>query len=539
MRLVIVDTTGIQPYIFGSNRLRENIGGSHLVAEATGRWALEAMGNLRSNIRGDRSLDDSLSIENGEIAAEVIYSGGGNFIALFGGDGDDGGDGEVAARQFIGRLSRQVLREAPGLQLVLASREFRWNEPLTVALKQSFAELKIRKNLGVQSLPLAGLGVTVPCQSTGLPATGMSDAIGGDAGYPVSAEIQAKLNQAGAAGERLREMLPIRDGYGYPIELDDLGRSRGEFSYIAVVHADGNGIGKRISDLENDCTDSESNRRFILKMRHFSAAVAQASQGALKGAIEALLTRIDNDRIVNAQQSRMTLRLMKSKETDKLLLPFRPIVFGGDDLTFVCDGRLGITLTIEYLRRFEELTTGLPDGGGAATACAGIAIVKAHYPFVRAYQMAEELCSSAKGYLRKNKLTGNGLDWHFATGGLLGGIEEIRRREYATGEGSLTQRPVTLRDNPKDELRAWPVVRTGVESFQSSDWAERRNKVKALRDALRDGSAAVESFLAKYNGGNYLPNVAPQLGTISKSGWHGNVCGYFDAIELVDWYYAL
>jgi len=33
--LVIVDTTGIQSYIFGSNRLRENVGASFLVHAAT------------------------------------------------------------------------------------------------------------------------------------------------------------------------------------------------------------------------------------------------------------------------------------------------------------------------------------------------------------------------------------------------------------------------------------------------------------------------------------------------------------------------
>lgn len=33
--LVIVDTTGIQSYIFGSNRLRENVGASFLVHQAT------------------------------------------------------------------------------------------------------------------------------------------------------------------------------------------------------------------------------------------------------------------------------------------------------------------------------------------------------------------------------------------------------------------------------------------------------------------------------------------------------------------------
>jgi len=39
MYLIVVDTMQIQPYIFGSNRLRENLGASYLVAQATEDWA--------------------------------------------------------------------------------------------------------------------------------------------------------------------------------------------------------------------------------------------------------------------------------------------------------------------------------------------------------------------------------------------------------------------------------------------------------------------------------------------------------------------
>src|SRR5262249_42346964 len=57
--LLIADTAGIQPYIFGSNRLRENIGASHLVAQATGGWALDAVRAAapRHNIGPDRLTD--------------------------------------------------------------------------------------------------------------------------------------------------------------------------------------------------------------------------------------------------------------------------------------------------------------------------------------------------------------------------------------------------------------------------------------------------------------------------------------------------
>ncbi len=43
MWLVVVDTMQIQPYIFGSNRLRENVGASYLVDAATRDWAFEAV----------------------------------------------------------------------------------------------------------------------------------------------------------------------------------------------------------------------------------------------------------------------------------------------------------------------------------------------------------------------------------------------------------------------------------------------------------------------------------------------------------------
>ena len=35
------------------------------------------------------------------------------------------------------------------------------------------------------------------------------------------------------------------------------------------------------------------------------------------------------------------------------IFPLRPIVFGGDDLTFVCHGRIGLALAARYLQYFE------------------------------------------------------------------------------------------------------------------------------------------------------------------------------------------
>ena len=235
------------------------------------------------------------------------------------------------------------------------------------------------------------------------------------------------------------------------------------------------------------------------------------------------------------------------KRTDgsgNILLPFRPIVFGGDDVTFVCDGRLGISLAVVYLKAFEDETKALPDGKGKATACVGVSIVKAHYPFARAYALAEALCASAKTLRRALEQDVSCLDWHFTTGGLIGTLDEIREREYRANNGWLNLRPVAL-TAVGSTLRRWDVVAQGIKAFQGGDWAEKRNKAKALRDALREGPAAVERFRMHFLQKASLPEVAKGSQKGGDTGWITNTKGeaernathrslYFDALELAD-----
>gem|GEM_PF-4802847 len=105
--------------------------------------------------------------------------------------------------------------------------------------------------------------------------------------------------------------------------------------------------------------------------------------------------------------------------------------------------------------------------------------------------------------------------------------------------GSLTVRPVTLGANPRDSGRTWTVIEKGITEFQGENWAGRRNKVKALRDALREGPDAVRHFLTKFNENKPLPEVEPSLPDWKTTGWQGGSCGYFDALELADWFIPL
>ena len=119
MQLLIIDTTQIQRYIFGSNRLRENIGASYLVAQATGEWALAHMPKP-NNVKNaaQLELDDDKQIEKDDLQAEVLYVGGGNVVALF--------RDKEGAVEFTRTYSRYLLNHAPGLEVVFWHEPFNW-----------------------------------------------------------------------------------------------------------------------------------------------------------------------------------------------------------------------------------------------------------------------------------------------------------------------------------------------------------------------------------------------------------------------------
>lgn len=548
MWLVVVDTMQIQPYIFGSNRLRENVGASYLVDVATRDWTFKAVKDAvpgETNIGSDNELIDDAWIENG-LDAEVLYAGGGNFVVLFGGD-------DERAKEFNARLSEHVLREAPGLQLVIAGLKVNWHEDvLSERLDRVFRLLAERKRNHVWSAPLLGLSVTASCRSTSLPATGVVPGIRGEPGYLASDEIQAKVAVArpqqdtpSLADQRLQKVIELPEGYCYPADFEDMGATPGEYSHIAIVHADGNGMGQRMDDIRLSYATVAQNRDLVLALRHFSINVEDTAKKALNAVFDRLKRAIyesGGTSIVHEPNEDMSIKIELKREENCYYITFRPIVFGGDDVTFVCDGRLGLSLATAYLREFEQQTARahLGKDGGGLTACAGVAIVKSHYPFARAYALAEELTRLAKSYRREKEVAGSCLDWHFALSGLGGSITEIRDREYKVGAGDwLTLRPVTLAANPRHSQCAWTVVSAGINAFQKKEWAGRRNKIKALRDALREGPAAVEHFITAFNKRAKLPEVLPGMGSWPSTGWHGQYCGYYDAIELVDWFVPL
>jgi len=522
----VIDTIGIQKYVFASNRLKENIGASHLVKLATVQWVkecLRCLGNVHIPDEDKDEVEPRINTDE-SIIAELVYAGGGNTVLLFRRIED--------ARQFTQKLTRKILKDAPGLNIVIAHHPVNWDTQL---LQQIIENDLIKGKLDAQkrqprlSVPLLGLSVTATCRSTGLVAvedTNGKYGIPDGEGYLASREIIAKLQAADEANTQFKEMLFKGKPSKYKIarDVDDMGRTEQESSYIALVHADGNQMGDRF---EKYGKLQQSNRDFIVEMRRLSWGVSKAASQAIEAVGKLVIDAIETQKI-------------SIKEN---YLPFRPIVDGGDDVTFVCDGRIGLPLAVKFLKEFEERTENLPDGKGKATACAGIAIVKTHYPFSRTYELGEALCSSAKKFVREDtdnsserKPIFSALDWHIAASGLLGSLSEIREREYQGGK--LTTRPMRSHEYGNDWL-IWTDFAEVVRTFNEEEpWKEKRNKVITLREVLREGKTATEQFINTY-GINELPIFPKANSALKKQGWIGGRCRYFDAIEAMEFYIPL
>ncbi|HZU43801.1 MAG TPA: hypothetical protein VE994_14080, partial [Terriglobales bacterium] len=344
-----IDLLGIQKYVFTSNRLRDVVSASWLVQRAT-------------------SCDGALQ----RWRNQVLHAGGGSAVLVF--------DSKDEAKKFAGVYTRKILENAPGLELVVA------HHPIQNGLAKSLRDLQVilaRKKLERKpNVEALGLAVTAACGVTGLPAT----AIDRLDGTPVSKQVETWRcdDTRKRAESRWGE---FTSGWRFPTEIDELGRSRGDTSLLAVVHVDANAMGEKIRTWLSRCMEKRLDETTVRdQYRKWSQWIDEEFQRVWRRLVERVLAAI-HDGCLQGSVPRLNFELRPGR------LPLRPVLLGGDDLTFLCDGRIALDLAATALR---EINGNDCPHLGKMSACAGVAIVRAHYPFARAYELAEKLCSHAK-----------------------------------------------------------------------------------------------------------------------------------------------
>jgi hypothetical protein len=499
--LSLYDLTGIQPYIFGSNVLRENLGGSFLVDSALEEWLPEA---ARAN------------------GADRLWSGGGNAMV-------QSSDLE-RARQVGTGLSRRLHESAPGLEVICAHVE--WDggdEDFTRCREQLLARVQAVKVGRWPSATFGGAGLTEYCAQSSEPAIDWeSKGPLEEGGRWLGPAPLARLRAADQAQNRLQRLFELGAGLTWTTELNRLGRSRGSQSQLGVIHFDGNGMGRRFREMQT-----------LDQQIALSDAVKVAGEATLDAGLGWLRDRLPGI----TDEEKGGFKLARQGAAD--CFPVRPIVYGGDDITLVCDGRIALDLAAELLRAWNRETRHLP--GGPAHACAGVALVRVQYPFYRAYRLAEELCRNAKEHLGDRADSASALDWELIAGAGLATLAQRRDGDlYLAGEERLHARPYfVVGDSPLTApYRRWDWFRD-VLVHALQDQSDTHTRFKALAGVLQQGARATEVHLARLRdrfGLSRAEQADPQrrlrlpepAGFPMQDGFANRETPYLDAIELMD-----
>ena len=503
-----IDVLGIQRFIFSSNRMKDVVAGSWLVHWATSEDGL--LGKIADN-------------------RNILLAAGGNAIIEF--------PTQKEAHHFIAHYTRRLYEHAPGLVVAVAHRPFSSGKLANtlLELQRDLAQMKLSRK---PSVPLMGISVTASCRETGLPAVGFDSR---EPAIPLSDGILKRRNVLNDANRRWSSFLGETGEYDFPLELDDLGRSRGETSLIGVLHMDGNGVGRKIMKwLQGKQENGTDEKKVREEFRTWSSALKSLGERAFREMLALIILSIvekDGKRYLAGFPKRLNFSLHKSDD-DKWLLPLRPLLLGGDDLTFVCDGRIALSLADRVLQLFAD--SHIPYLGKIG-ACVGVALVRVHEPVVRAYMVAEELCRTAKAKLRKdNRPDECALDWHIGLPRPGEDMTTLRRRNYQFDRYRLTCRPYCLGQNGEGETWRWLMdylldnPDTGLRGLR---WSQRRNKVKEFPGLIMDGPDGVNQALESWK------IVDPSLALPRPIHENGFVAGsrtpLLDALEIMDLHLVL
>jgi len=358
----------IQKYILQGNKLKDMVGGSELVNQMCGEFLT-------------RSLNE-LGIDNSEY--RIITQTAGWARIQF----NNGND----AKRLYTVWPLLVDRFVPGLQVVQSLVEI--NGDINNAIEESEKKLRAERSLIQVGLPEIGpliernqrLGFAAVRYAKGedelqdRQTTRKRDYVGKRKNKSAMTTLVAKMSGAEDTEKQLQ--------YRWPDELDDIAGS--EKKYIAVIHADGNDLGKTIRQLQEHVRSSPDKAIDVFK--RFSEAISQATESAAQEAYKRIIKPDYEDR---AEVSKKPI-----------FMAARPIVLGGDDLTLIIRADLAFKFTRVFMEAFEASSkealekelggfniAGLPE---KLTSCAGIAFIKKAYPFSRAYELAESLCAFAK-----------------------------------------------------------------------------------------------------------------------------------------------
>ncbi len=354
---VLLDVVSIQRYVYCSNKLKHNLGASYLVKDIYQSILDETLQELfpveKIDLQQWRALPEKLKMtSDSNCQWEIGYIGGGNALIVF--------RQEEHALSFVRLWTTQLVKRAPGLSVAVAVEKIMLsNEDFATSLKPLFDRLAVNKNRNSPVTTAFSYGINASCAYTGLPAIEHDR----DGKY-ICETVLSQLNVHEQANAAWREyLLAIGQEYDFPMDFD-IFNPLGTDNHLAIVHIDGNGMGKRFG-----------NCKTMPELRRLSDYITAQTKKAFENMLQIIK---DRDQSMMSDSTNSKGLILKNN-----MFPLRPIVIGGDDITFACPAKFGLWFAEVFIRQWEKaLATDVKMAGGEQfSACGGVALVSNSYPF--------------------------------------------------------------------------------------------------------------------------------------------------------------
>lgn len=467
----MLETASNQAYIFASNRQREQVGASHLIAASTTSWLLDALpaGSHPLAGQGGRGQELASLLSDGVLNPNLDEADGVELLTVTSGKSLLSCHDAELARSVVAGVTHRALRDAPGLTVrgvtVTYGDGSTGTRDLTDAVAQAHRSMaSVRASVPSESWRMRQDPLTAICADSGMPATRLRRAPGGDRPVPRSAASVSKQDAARSGYQRMRRLLGSAIEAGH-LSIPESSEERDELRRTAVLHADGNSIGRLFASLPAIAasaaggSSTQAERRFIDLVRDLSSGLDEVTRRSLLEALEVAAVRRGGP------------------------IELLPLIVGGDDVTVIVDAPAAWDLATAYLAAFERISADregplgpvlrrldeLPADGepleqvaafrSGLTASAGFALVPSSYPFHAAYDLAEAATASAKQAKNRAELSSgrpvSAVDFHvhYDRGGDdLARLRAGRRGGEGANEIDLSGGPYLLLEGRDDEV---------------------------------------------------------------------------------------
>lgn len=301
---------GIQEFIFKTNQLQEIVGASEIVKSLEQEF--EQISNYQ---KGNEN---------------ILLNAAGNIKAIF--------DDKEKLERVVKEFPKKIMQKAYGITISQAIVKMAGDKHTQEEINELEKKLKTQRNK--PSIPLdLSINIMELAPKTARPLFEIDK---NDNELDKASFLKRKANEA------FYEKNPRNKEF---TNISEFSNGKGK---IAIIHADGNGLGQLIPNIK-------------MPLNEFSKKLDIATKKAFNEARD---------------------------ET----MDIREVVLGGDDLTVICNANNALEFTRKFLANFEKETKEL--GNGGLTACAGIAYCNEKYPFHYAVSLAEALCSATKKHAK-------------------------------------------------------------------------------------------------------------------------------------------